>query len=154
VGNHPQEFASTRFDVNAVEVYQWAASRASPHPPLQQPLRNFAPHVKFDEAVTARKLEEAVTAGDCDGEDSTFWDHTRCKDPARCCWTDWSTEGSDDCCQTCQDNSTCAAWEWWGADPDGPACYLCNKEVLPYRNATALSDNSHITGFASPTKRS
>jgi hypothetical protein len=84
----------------------------------------------------------------CDAVSSTFWDHTKCPDPHDCCTTDWNAEGPDDCCQRCEGNSTCAAWEWFGSDPLAPACYLCSKAVLPFRTHTDSADSTHVTGCA------
>ena len=33
-------------------------------------------------------------------------------------------------------------------DPDGPACYYCSKEVLPFRTTLNVSDSTRLTGVA------
>ena len=87
------------------------------------------------------------SAGDCSSVGSTYWDHTKCGDPGGCCTTDWSTEGPDDCCQRCQNNGTCAAWEWAGDDLDGPACYRCTTAVLPFRTFMCARASTSVSKF-------
>lgn len=95
----------------------------------------------------------AESGGACNSEPSTFWNHSKCKDPSSCCTTFWSSEGADDCCQTCGSTAGCAAWEWYGDYSQGPACYLCSKEVLQYRERTATNDALHVTGFGQPQQQ-
>jgi hypothetical protein len=100
-----------------------------------------------------RKVREVARAPQCvaNFSDGTFWNHTKCDAATNssCCQTLWSPQAPEECCAECQGGEfgfTCVAWEWYGA---ANACYICTKDVLPYKGRMEGHSTGCVTGLCS-----